>query len=398
MEVTSLKLHGHPITLSAYNATETWTNRYFQQSDMPEFERFYLPESMKPFTDLSPQGQKEFLVDDNRSVVTRDPVLRVDGVDFYQNVKGIGSTTGPFTRKPLKKTDITSFLKNSLIMSRILQSKELPRARYLTGEMWSRGSPYGIQGLDYASIAMHAAEMADPPTSIHGFRIAPMVKIVHLPQDLQDEVRKIYWYTQFKGPMVQEERLVPSNVRVYFHSDHTLGGDTSWVFDLFEIDTNEKALQFETNFLKSGMAILTLFVRSMKDEGDGTFSGLDYYDVYLDKDAILAPDGTIFWADLEGLEMFNFRKKDLEEKMEYQIHRSRYEFLYAYEQIEIERTRRFGHPTDRKVHFAYLLREALKNDEVIELVQDGTSLNLNIGNILGEKSATKQFTILDFGE
>jgi hypothetical protein len=392
-----MRLHGHPITLNAYKSPMIQTNKYFQPFDLPDFEKVYLPESVMPFTDLSSVGQKEFIVDDNRSAVTRDPVLQLDGLDFYQNVKGIGSTTGPFSRQPLKKTDITSFLKNSITKNKIMRAAEIPRQRYFTGEMWSRGSPYGIQGLDYASIAMKASEIADSPTSIHGFRIAPIVKIVHLPQDLQDDVRKIYWYTQFKGPMVQETRLVPSNVRVYFHSDHTLGGDTSWVFDLFEIDSNDKAIEFEKNFLKSGMAILTLFVRSMRDEGDGTFSGLDYYDVYLDKDALLAPDGTIFWADLEGLEMFNFRKRDLEEKMEYQIHRSRYEFLYAYEQIEMERTRRFGHPTDRKVHFAYLLRDALKDDEVIELVQDGSSLNLNIGNILGEKSATKQFTILDFG-
>jgi hypothetical protein len=392
-----MQLHGHPITLNAYKATEIWTNRYFLQYELPDFDRFYLPDTMTAFTDLSPLGRKEFREDDNRSVVTRDPVLKVDGVDFYQNVKGIGSTTGPFSRRPLKKTDVTGFLTNSLIKSRILRGKEEPRARYFTGEMWSRGSPYGIQGLDYASIAMKAAEKAYSPTSIRGFRICPIVKIVHLPQDLQEEARKIYWYTQFKGPMVQEERLVPSNVRVYFHSDKTLGGDTSWVFDLFEIDTNEKALEFEKNFLKSGMAILTLFVRSMKDEGDGTFSGLDFYDVYLDKDAILAPDGTIFWADLEGLEMFNFRKKDLEEKMEYQIHRSRYEFLYAYEQIEIERTKRFGYPVERKAHFQHLLEEALKDDEVIELVRRDSSLNLHISNILGEESATKEFTILDLG-
>lgn len=391
-----MKLHGHPISLSAYKSTRVRTNKFFLDYDLPEFERFYLPESMASFTDFTPLGQKEFLADDNRSVVTRDAVLKLDGVEFYQSVKGIGSTTGPFSRQPFKKTDITGFLNNSLVKSRIMQSKEMPRSRYMTGEMWSRGSPYGIQGLDYASIAMKAAEMADTPTSIHGFRICPIVKIIHLPEDLQEEVRRIYWYTQFKGPMVQEARLVPSNVRVYFHSDKTLGGDTSWVFDLFEIDSNEKAIEFEKNFLKSGMAILTLFVRSMKDEGHGTFTGLDYYDVYLDKDALLAPDGTIFWADLEGLELFNFREKDLEEKMEYQIHRSRYEFLYAYEQIEIERTRRFGHPIDRKVHLAYLLKEALKDDDIIELVQDGTSLNLDIGNILGEKSARKKFTILDF--
>jgi hypothetical protein len=383
--------------MTAYESPQVRTNKYFQKFSLVEFERVYLPESMAPFTDQNPLGQKEFLVDDNRSVVTRDPVMKIDGLDFYMNVKGVGSTTGPFSRKPLKKTDIANFLTNPRVKTRIITSKEVPRARFMSGEMWSRGSPYGIQGLDYASIAMHASEMAESLTSIHGFRLCPIVKIVHLPKDLQDEVRKIYWYTQFKGEMVQETRLVPSNVRIYFHSDRTLGGDTSWVFDLFEIDTNEKAIEFETNFLKSGMAVLTLFVRSIKDEGDGTFSGLDYYDVYLDKDALLAPDGTIFWADLEGLELFNFRKKDLEEKMEYQIHRSRYEFLYAYEQIEIERTKRFGNPVDRKVHFAHLLKEALKDDEVIELVKDGSRLNLNIGNILGEESATKQFTILDFG-
>jgi len=387
---------GIPLVFSRLNASKVRTNKYFANTDMPDLEKLYLPESMIPFTDLSPTGQKEFIVDDNRSAVTQEPCTKIDGTDFYQNVKGIGSTTGPFSRKPLTKTEIIAFQNNSILKSKIHHSKEIPRGRYFTGEMWSRGSPYGIQGLDYATIAMKAAEIADSPTSIHGFRICPLVKIVHLSEDLLQEVRRIYWYTQFKGPMVQEERLVPSNVRVYFHSDHTLGGDTSWVFDLFEIDTNDKAIAFEKNFLKSGMAILTLFVRSMKDEGDGTFSGLDYYDVYLDKDALLAPDGTIFWADLEGLEPFNFRKKDLEEKMEYQIHRSRYEFLYAFEQLEIERTRRFGRPLDRKVHFAYLLKEALEGDEVIELVRDGSSLNLQIGNVLGEKSVTKQFTILDF--
>ena len=42
--------------------------------------------------------------------------------------------------------------------------------------------------------------------------------------------------------------------------------------------------------------------------------------------------------------------------------------MYAYEQIEIERVRRFGHAADRKLHFEYLLKDALKDDEVIELV------------------------------
>jgi hypothetical protein len=132
----------------------------------------------------------------------------------------------------------------------------------------------------------------------------------------------------------------------------------------------------------------------------------------LDKDAVLAPDGTIFWADLEGLEWITlwnreYREKnlenlspkttsDIEEKMEYQIYRSTYELMYAYEQIERERIRRFGHKEERKSHFERLLRDALRHDEIISLEHEGSSLNLVIGNILKDESLTKRFTVLDY--
>jgi hypothetical protein len=254
---------------------------------------------------------------------------------------------------------------------------------------------------------MNASEY-DDITSIHGFRIAPVVSITFLPEKLQDQIRKLYWYRQFKGEIVQETRLVPSNVRIYFHSDWTIGEDTCMVFQLFDIDNNEKAEEFEVNFLKSGTAILTLLARSLRKNSDGTYSGLDFYDVWLDKDAVLAPDGTIFWADLEGLEWITLLNReyverglnqtlnDIEEKMEYQIYRSTYELMYAYEQIERERVRRFGHAVERKTHFEHLLRNALQHDEIISLEREGPSLNLIIGNILKEESLTKRFTVLDY--
>jgi hypothetical protein len=118
--------------------------------------------------------------------------------------------------------------------------------------------------------------------------------------------------------------------------------------------------------------------------------------VWLDKDAVLAPSGVIYWADLEGLEWITLWGKDIEEKMEYQIYRSMYELMYAYEQIEIERMRRFGDIIDRKSQFEYLLRAALKGDEVIKLERDGTSLNIIIDTILKEQNLKKTFTILDW--
>jgi len=394
-----------PIRLNTYEGAGTITNRYFKSYQMPEFEKIYLPDSVMPFSDMDPVGTKEFLIDDNRSAVSRERYVTIDGTDFYFSVKGIGSTTSPFSRQLFKKEEICSLLESGIIKERILNANdEMKFPRYLTGELWSRGCPYGSQGLEFASIAMKAAEMSDASTtSIHGFRIAPLVRIVKLPEALQKAVTEVYWYRRFKQKMVQETRLVPSNIRIYFHSDWTIGDDTGELFDFFGIDSNDEAMDFLMNFIKSGIAILTLFVRSISDNGNGTYSGLDFYDVWLDKDAVLAPNGTIFWADLEGLQAITIggRNRDdvefnIEENMEHQIYRSLYEFMYAYEQIERERVRRFGHMTDRKVQFEYLLREALRDDEVVDLRRSGDSLELVIGNILGEENLTKEFTILDW--
>jgi hypothetical protein len=389
-----MKLKGLPLVLNMYETSEVLTNKHFQGFQMNEFERIYLPESMRPFTDHSPLGTKEFIVDDNRGAVSTSPSLKMDGTDFYLSVKGIGSTTNPFSHQLLGKAEICNLLKDSRLKDRIVNSEETA-PRYVTGELWLRGSPYGGQGLEHATTSMKVSEMADL-TSIHGFRVAPLVKIVLLPEGLENEIKKLYWYRRFGGKIVQETRLVPSNVRIYFHSGSTVGGNVRSIFDLFGIDQNDKALEFLKNFVKSGIAFLTLFTRSIKGNEDGTFSGLDFYDVWLDKDAVLAPDGTIYFVDLEGLEWITVGEKKVQEKIDDQIYRSLYEFMYAYEQIERERSARFGIMTDRKVQFEYLLREALKDDEVIDLEREGQSLELVVGNILGEQRLIKKFPIIDW--
>jgi hypothetical protein len=389
-----MKLKGLPLNLNIYEASETLTNKHFQEFKMPEFERFYLPESMRPFTDLSPLGTKEFIIDDNRGAVSTSPSLKMDGTDFYLSVKGIGSTTNPFSHQLLGKAEICGLLKDSRLKDKIVNS-DGTAPRYITGELWLRGSPYGGQGLEHATTSMRVSEMADL-TSIHGFRVAPLVKIVFLPEDLENEIKKIHWYRRFGGRIVQETRLVPSNVRIYFHSRSTVGANISSIFGLFGIDDNDKAIEFLKNFVKSGIAFLTLFTRSIKSNEDGTFSGLDFYDVWLDKDAVLASDGTIYFVDLEGLEWITVAEKKIHEKIDDQIYRSLYEFMYAYEQIERQRSARFGDTTDRKVQFECLLREALKDDEVIDLAREGQSLELIVGNILGEQRLIKKFAIIDW--
>jgi hypothetical protein len=387
-------MKGLPLELNAYEPAEVLTNKHFQEFKMPEFERVYLPESMKPFTDQSPLGTKEFVVDDNRGAVSTSPSLKIDGTDFSLSVKGIGSTTNPFSHQLLGKAEICSLLNDPSLKDKIVNAQG--RApRYITGELWLRGSPYGGQGLQHATTALRVSEMADL-TSINGFRVAPLVKIVFIPESVENEIKKLFWYRRFGGRMVQETRLVPSNVRVYFHSGSTIGGDIGSVFDLFGIDDDGKALEFLKNFVKSGIAFLTLFARSMESNENGTFSGLDFYDVWLDKDAVLAPDGTIYFVDLEGLEWITVGEKDVQEKMVDQIYRSLYEFMFAYEQIERERSARFGHMADRKVQFEHILREALKDDDVIDLAHEGATLELVVGNHLREQSLTQRFPIIDW--
>ncbi len=243
-----MKLKGSPINLNTYEVSEMLTNSHFKELKMDEFEKIHLPESMTPFTDLKPLATKEFVADDNRGAVCPLPSLKMDGTDFYLSVKGIGSTTNPFSHQLLGKNEICNLLKDSRLKEKIVNSAETA-PRYLTGELWLRGSPYGGQGLEHATTSMKVSEMADL-TSIHGFRIAPLVKIAFLPEDLENEIKKIYWYRKFRGRMVQETRLVPSNVRIYFHSGSTIGSNIKSVFNMFQLDNNDKALRISEKFRK----------------------------------------------------------------------------------------------------------------------------------------------------
>ena len=387
-------MRGIPVNLNSYEAPSVLTNKHFREFNVPEFERFYLSDSMNPLIDQDALETREFVVDDNRGAVSPMSTLDMDGTEFYLSVKGIGSTTSPFSDRLLGITEISTVIDDYSLRTKIQRSdNKVPR--FVTGELWLRGSPYGGQGLQHATTSMRVSEMADL-TSIHGFRIAPLVKIVMLPEDLEAEIKKIFWYRRFRGRIVQEIRLVPSNVRIYFHSGSTIGSNIGAVFELFGIGSNDSAIRFLQNFVRSGVAALTLFTRSITKNEDGTFTGLDYSDVWLDKDAVLAPDGTIYFVDLEGLDTIIVSKDRVREKIEDQIYRSLYEFIYAYEQIERERAARFGDMADRKAQFEYFLRDALKDDETVGLSRENGSLQLVIGNILKDQSISTKFPIIDW--
>lgn len=388
-----MDLLGRPLVLNRYDASSITTNKNFLEYGIPRLSHVYLPESMSYFVNRDPAGSEQFIEDDNRGAISRYISVDIDGTKFFLSVKGIGSTVQPFSRRNFDPEEIR-LLSGIRGLDHMQNSRKDISPRFITGELWLRGSPYGGQGLEHATTALRVSEMADI-TDLNGFRVAPLINIVQVPQDIEDKIRRIFWYRQFGGKIVQEVRLVPSNVRIFFHSGSTLGSDVGSVFDLFKIETEDSAYDFLVNFVRSGIAFLTLFTRSMKSNGDGTVSGYDFYDVWLDKDAVLAPDGTIYFVDLEGLEWIQIKESEVAEKIDDQIYRSLYEFMYAYEQIDMERARRFGNQMDRKIQFEHLLRRALEDDRIVRLENVGDTMYLSIGNTLDEQNLIRKFPILN---
>jgi hypothetical protein len=396
--MTSTPLGGLPLHLVEYPA-RTITNARFAALDVGAFDRVYLPPAMTGLLDAPPGPSRAFVEDDHRGAVTPETVATIDGVSFHLSVKGVGAAIDPFSSRPLDRTLAASLAPDPDVQRRLRQPTVPTPAgeaeRMVTGEVWLRGSPYGGQGLGHAEIALKISERADP-TSIHGFRIAPVVKVAFLPPDLEARVRTIHWYRTFRGPIVQELRLVPSTVRIYFHSRTTVGRDVRNVFDRFGIRSDAAALDFEVRYVRTAVALLTLFARTLSfDAGRARFVGLDFHDVWLDKDAVIAPTGEVFFVDLEGIEPVAVERDGVREKLEDQVYRSLYEFMFAYEQIDGERRRRFGDAGTRKRRLATIVEHALRDDPFVRLVRRHEGLDLEIRNALSDQSLYTAFRLLD---
>jgi hypothetical protein len=386
-------IHGLPVELGAFPA-ETVTSRHFRTVVASPLDRCYLPRAVWPLVPAPPTEVRTFVEDDNRGAVLPDPVATLDGQPFYLSVKGIGAAVAPYSWRRLDRGYAAELARDPRVRERLGSVPPDGTDRIITGELWLRGSPYGGQGWEHASTALAISERADL-TSIHGFRVAPVLQIARLAPELEEQLRSIYWYRQYPGRIVQEIRLVPSNIRIYFHARNTVGQNARWVFDRFGVDSNERALAFETNFVRTTVAMLTLFARTMEPRGRDGFAGLDFHDVWLDKDAVLAPDGSVYFVDLEGIEEVAVPREKVREKVEDQVFRSLYELTFAFEQIEAERARRFADPAERRAHFEAVLTAALRDDPFVRLRADGPRLEFEIRNNCQEESLYTRFRAVD---
>lgn len=384
---------GKSIKLYFLKTDEKKGNRNFEHDEISSVEGLFLPESIKQMFPEYKYSEMNLIEDDNRSAIFPDPFVTIGETDFFLSVKGIGSTTDPYSMELLSKANTLVLSRNESMSKRISNLND-SHGRFITGEVWLRGSPYGGQGEEHGLIALETSNMAQP-LSINGFMVAPVIRLIYLPENMEKEIKNIYWYRKFKGRIVQELRLVPSNVRIYFHSYNTLGSNISRIFDMFSIGSNEQAIDFEINFIRSGLAALSIFARTMRIEVDGSFSGLDYFDVWIDKDAVVAPDGTLYFVDLEGVERNYILESKVRDKIDEQFYRSLYEFTFALEQFEQERERRFNDLSDRRIRFQILIREALRKDPILNVNLIENSLQITIGNSLNLEKLYRTITLID---
>lgn len=310
--------------------------------------------------------------DGNRSVILPQVVTDIDGVGYALSVKGVGA------RPPLYGDSPVEFAFRSDYGARPLPGVELAGSRQITSEAWFGEAPYGAQGELGASYALMVTGFSEK-CNINGFYICPTVEINELPPEFALEAHARYWYRRYTGRYLQEHRLVPSNVRVYHEADWTLGQSAASALEAFGVATAGAADAFVENYIATGVAALTLYVRTLRETKWG-FRGLDYGDVYLDKDAVIAPSGRMHFVDIEGLDwILGGADVPVEERIREQFNFNFYEFMYGLDLLLRERERLSGRPLkqdERRMSLGPRFELALEGDPYVRVEADSRALDI----------------------
>ena len=217
----------------------------------------------------------------------------------------------------------------------------------------------------------------------HGANNCPVIEINEIPNDNISKNSIAFWFKKSTNQFYQEKRLVPSNIRLFHQSDLTFGQSPDLVLSKFSINDHIDLENFIQNYIISGLALLTLLPRTMiKNPSTGYFKGLDYTDVWLDKDSVLAPDGTLFFIDLEGLDWIPITNFEiLKRNVLRQVNRNYYEFMYSLDLLLKERDKKLGKISDqfsKREFIANLIEMAVIGDKYLQTELSSTALDLII--------------------
>jgi hypothetical protein len=322
--------------------------------------------------------------DGNRGAVLPDRQVELWGRRFLVGVKGVGARVGLYEEGPLAFTGMGAI-----------------KGRVFTSESWFGENPWGA--LSERACAEDAAvtELCGPD-SIEGFHICPVVSASPLPGWVMRGARERYWYRRLDGggAFYQQLRLMPSNVRLYHESESTLGRSTAAMLEAFGVRDGEALDEFIENYLRSGMATLTLAARTARRAGR-IWRAMDYSDVWLDKDSVVAPDGTLFFADLEGLEWVPLHTaKEAAARVRRQFDRNYYELMYGLDRLLGERGTMTGQAPSwgaRRRSAAARMQLALAGDRYISLEESRAGLDAVVRPAAGPAREVT-VRVLDFEE
>lgn len=282
----------------------------------------------------------------NRSVVVPGEERVLFGRTMHLSVKGCGASAPMYGESPFRAGGVGI-------------------ERVVTRELWMGEAPYGGQGEEGARAALALSRLA-PEGAIAGFAMCPVLRIVEVPEARIDHALA---YRRYEGRVVQEHRLVPSDVRLFAGSERTLGAHTDEVLHGFGVTRLDDLEGFVEAFLRTAIAALTLWARTAREGTEGLV-GLDLDDVWLDKDAVLAPDGALFFVDLEALEWAP-AWPSAEARVRRQLGRNAYEVLYALDVLLDARERWRGRPAsraERRAAVRALTNMAVDGDPFVQAV------------------------------
>jgi hypothetical protein len=220
------------------------------------------------------------------------------------------------------------------------------------------------------------------PNGINGFLICPMVRANPLPDWIMKDARPRFWYRRLDttGPYYQQTRLLPSDVRLYHQAEATLGRKTHGVLRAFGVFDVEEMDGFIDNYIRSGLAALTLIMRTVRPCPTWGHRALDYDDVWLDKDSVMAPDGSIYFADIEGLDWIPVGDEEMAlKRIVRQFNRNYYELMFGLDCLLQERERITERPLGqdgRRLDLATRMELALMGDAFIQVERSATRLDL----------------------
>lgn len=329
-----------------------------------------------------PKGSPERGIrDDNRSALLPDHRTTIGEREFLVNVKGCGARYDAYHPRKFSVGVLRQICHDPKIRE-ALEPREGEVPGFLVGERWWGYCPYGGQAADNALNALLASLRAEGD-QIAGFRICPLVAAVQLPDPIARVASQFYWMRRYDGSYWQEVRLMPSNVRLYAHSPVTLGVDPARVLSLFQLDTLERSADFLQHLIGSALAATTLLARTLRyDARRGLYTGVDFYEVYLDKDSVVSADGTLHFADLEGIEPFYGSKPgEVKERLFGQFYQNIYEASYAIEMVARETWARLGitaSEADRRAWVLDLLERGVRGDPYLRAERTGDRMVLRV--------------------